>query len=225
MEFWLQLLQTLGGVGIAAAALVWLTKSIVAQWLSKDVETYKATLASNLEAYKTLLSSESMRQIEAFKADLQQIATEKNVRFTKLHEKRIEVIAELYYLIENALLTLQLFHRVLKGRATGKFSEKNDVKWEQEARELTDSLFEFIQRNKLYFGTELSKTLEEVMLLSSSPMSDYAVHKIRVRNGDQEDVSGALGIVEKWSERLKTLSAAKELIERQFREMLGSFDA
>jgi hypothetical protein len=47
---------------------------------------------------------------EEFKAGLQVVAKAREIRFTKLHEKRLEVIARMYYLIEEANLKMEYLY-------------------------------------------------------------------------------------------------------------------
>jgi len=83
-EFLKQFLLTLGGTAVAVAAVAWLARSIVTQWLSKDVE-----------AYKTRLKAESDVALERVRSDLQIAAARRSIEFSRIHEKRLEIISEL----------------------------------------------------------------------------------------------------------------------------------
>ncbi len=67
-----------GAVVVAGGFLV---KSIIDRWITMSLKRYETSLQMSLESYKT---------------SLQQSASEHQTRFTKLHEKRAEVIDELY---------------------------------------------------------------------------------------------------------------------------------
>jgi len=53
-------------------------------------------LSKDLEAHKATLSLETTREVERFKAHLAIAASEHQLRFGKLHEKRVEVLADLF---------------------------------------------------------------------------------------------------------------------------------
>lgn len=73
MELWQSLLVAFGGNAAVLLVLGFLGRSLMSSVLAKD--------------------------IEKFKADLHVAAIEHEVRFSKLHEKRAEVLAELYKLL------------------------------------------------------------------------------------------------------------------------------
>jgi hypothetical protein len=82
---WQELLTTVGGgTGILFAA-AWLIKAVFTSKLARDTEAFKARLKADAEA-----------EIEKLRYSLQRIAVEHQVRFSKLHERRAEVIADLY---------------------------------------------------------------------------------------------------------------------------------
>jgi hypothetical protein len=83
-EFFKQFLLTLGGTAVAVAGVAWLARSIVTNWLSKDVE-----------AYKTRLKAESDLALERVRSDLQIAAARRNIEYSRIHEKRLEIISEL----------------------------------------------------------------------------------------------------------------------------------
>jgi hypothetical protein len=84
VEFLKQFLLTLGGTAVAVAAVAWLARSIITHWLSKDVEVYK-----------TRLQAESAVALERIRSELQILAARRNIEYSRIHEKRLEIIAEL----------------------------------------------------------------------------------------------------------------------------------
>ena len=88
---WQSLLLAIGGNADLLIVLGWLARSFGTQLLSKD-----------LEKFKTSLSTASTEASERLKHDLQIVAHEHQVRFSKLHERRAEVITNLYALLVEA---------------------------------------------------------------------------------------------------------------------------
>jgi hypothetical protein len=80
-----ELLTQLGAFGLVVAAVAWLVKKLVAHWLDRDVEAYKARL-----------TSEQALQVERLRAALAREAAEHEIRFRSLQEKQAEVVAETY---------------------------------------------------------------------------------------------------------------------------------
>lgn len=84
IEFLKHFAFSLGGTAIAVAAVAWLARSIITTWLSKDVE-----------AYKNQLEAQSAMALERLRSDLQILAARRNVEYSRIHEKRLEIISEL----------------------------------------------------------------------------------------------------------------------------------
>lgn len=98
MELWQAILLNFGGTATLLALLGWLARSIGAQLLTKDVERFKSEL-----------SATSTAATERLKHELQLIATEHEVKYSKLQARRAEVIAEMYGLLVEAHWASQSF--------------------------------------------------------------------------------------------------------------------
>jgi len=89
--------STIGGGAVLLGAAAYLIKAALTQRLLLDAEMFKGQLKASADA-----------EIERLKVSLQMSALEHEVRFSKLHEKRAEVIAELYgRLVEISMLVHQ----------------------------------------------------------------------------------------------------------------------
>src|SRR5882672_1534189 len=82
---WGEVIKALGGQAVFLGAAGYLVKEIVSHRLSKQAEEFKVQLESRAAV-----------EVERLKASLQLVATEHQIQFAKLHEKRALVIAELY---------------------------------------------------------------------------------------------------------------------------------
>jgi len=88
---------TIGGGVVLLGAAAYLIRAALTQRLLLDAEAFKGQLKASADA-----------EIERLKVSLQMSALEHEVRFSKLHEKRAEVIAELYRrLVELSMLAHQ----------------------------------------------------------------------------------------------------------------------
>jgi len=181
----LDLVASLGGVAIVTGAAAWLLRSIVTHWLSKDIE-----------AYKTNLALESERQIEEFKTQLGILAKEQDVRFTKLHEKRAEVIASLYSLIEEANITVALFQRLLKLRQNGRVADDRVKDYAEKSKNATRSLFDFARKNQLYFTKELADTIQSLSSRIAEPVWAFV---LKPSNPSEDPLPEYDEIIEIWT--------------------------
>lgn len=82
---WDTFVTTLMATGFASGAFVLLAKTLSKHLLSMDLERFKADLRATNE-----------KELEQLKAELRIAAFQQETTFARLHEKRAEVIAELY---------------------------------------------------------------------------------------------------------------------------------
>ncbi len=80
-----QTLQIIASSTLSAAIIVFLARSLMQLWISKE-----------LEAHKIRLEGESVREAERLRADLARSTTEHTIRFTRLHEQRARIISGIY---------------------------------------------------------------------------------------------------------------------------------
>ena len=199
-EFWQDLIKSLGGLAILACALAWLVRSLISHFLLKDIE-----------AYKTSLKFETSREIENLKTRLQIVAKEHDVRFSTLHEKRAEVIAELYHLMEQADVSASLFERALKLRDDGRVDDDKAKRFADTAREEWQTLFDFVQRHQLYFSKDLAIAMQQLVSEIQKPTVQFALES-----------GGHDQLIEHWEKNRDQVRQTLQLIETEFRRMLGS---
>jgi len=77
-------LIALGGQAAFLGAVAWLAKSLVSHRLAREAEEFRIKLKADADL-----------AIERLKSSLQMVAAEHQIRFTKLHEQRVEIISRL----------------------------------------------------------------------------------------------------------------------------------
>lgn len=201
---WGESLTTLGISSILIAGLVYLGKRISEHLFSRDLEKFKAELQMHNNV-----------EIERLRSDLRVAAFSKEVRLLKLHEKRAEVIAELYSKLSDT-------HRVLLSLVNPvQFS--GEASFEQKAAEADRSAAEFkryFNEKRIYFEKSLCdeigrfiQTLEE-----SSRKFSYARP-----GGPGEKYEKSVDIWQQaWDNLTKDANNIRQKIEDEFRMLLGS---
>jgi hypothetical protein len=196
--FILELLKTLGTTAIVVAALAWLTKSIVTHFLSR-----------NIEAYKLELKRESDKEIVEVKSHLKIAALERQIIFSRLHEKRAKIVAKSYALIHEAYL-----------RAFAMGSHLSDS-GSPAPKEMAEAVFnacvtftEYFQHRRIYFSEEVSNKMDRFVSrieeLRRTPDEDRIFNVFMGHDGFKK-----LDIV------IAQLPPIMKLIEKDFRTLLG----
>jgi len=80
---------------------------ILRLWVAERIKnSIKNEYDQKLETHKAVLKAETEIEIEKFKSQLSQLSIEHQIRFSKLHELRAEIIAETYSLLKNLYIKL-----------------------------------------------------------------------------------------------------------------------
>lgn len=208
-----QILTQLGALAIISSAIAWVLKSIFNNYLNKDVEKYK-----------TRISHAAELQVEKFKAQLQIAAQEHDVRFTKLHEKRAEVLSELYSRLEDAHRCLVLLHFQLEHKDALKLEETVTEESARSAVQANLAAFEFFRKHQLYLSKDLANSIKGFVSMvehASSPFSPDGFE------GMEESLTQLFRskVFESEQHTRYKLQQILERIEEECRLMLGSAGA
>lgn len=146
------------------------------------------------------------RKLEKFKSDLNRLAKEHEVRFSELHKKRAEVIAELFSLLHMAYESV----RSLETRIKERHPEAKLELTAKEAKEACEDAILFHHRNRLY----LSKELSDLIISSLSTM--------HVTSSVYPDLHARPISLDIWNEQSERIALVIDRLEQEFRIMLGS---
>lgn len=137
---WEELLKTFGGQAILLAAVGYLIKTLVSNRFERDAEQFKHELKRTSDI-----------EIERLKNALQMAAIEHQVRFSKLHEQRVEIIGKLSRMIQE---TPAIVGSLVLGNP-------NDAEKLAAARTCTLDLFRYVQVNSVVLPVDLCKELDQ----------------------------------------------------------------
>jgi hypothetical protein len=209
MTIWQILLTVfagLGGSAVLLAAVAWLLQSALAAWIAKDAERFKASLKADAD-----------KEVESLKHSLQMIATEHQVRFSKLHEDRAEVIGELYK---------KLTHVYFHGERFVITSENNPAPYKKEEfedmrKELTDVFF-FIEEHRIYLPESVCALLDKHLGQVRSTVVAAGIFG-QIENPNEQTMQQSFDAFTKAYEDFETdIPAARKSLETEFRKMLGA---
>ena len=92
-DIFIQLVSSAAISAVLSGLVVWLTKSWISERLKSSI---KNEYDQKLETHKAQLKAASDIESERLRSQLSIAATERQVKFSRLHDKRAEVIAELH---------------------------------------------------------------------------------------------------------------------------------
>jgi hypothetical protein len=179
-----------GGSAALIGAVAWLIRSLTVHILSKDLEN--------------------------FKTKLQSAAYEHQVRFTKLHERRAEILADLYSKIV-----------VLHNNATNFvrwYASVGDDQKVMNIQQLWQAAEEFniyFERNRIYFD---QATCEKIVSLKDVLSRACSVLAVFAHERDSISVSNEQ-VFDEWQKASRLLDKdvpkVMQMLEDSFRELMG----
>jgi hypothetical protein len=204
-----ELLKELGGLAILSAAVAWLIRSVLTQYLNKDIEKYKSQL-----------SFENAKQIESLKTQLQISAKEHDIRFNKLHEIRAGILSELFILLANlktplSQLSFPLQHLI----RTPEIDRQPIVGHAESLHQASKVASDYFAKHQLYFPQDLSYQIE-TLIGDIEALSSWFL-KLLKEASKEELVKSLPDISDRLREASQDLIILKSRMRKEFRSMLG----
>jgi hypothetical protein len=193
VELWQSLLVAFGGNAALLLALGFLARSLVSSALEKDVEKFKATL--------------------------QLAAVEHQVRFSRLHDKRAKVLAELYRLLVAAYWSASEFTSPLQWADADRRAQY------AAALNATAAYFRFFDQHRIWLPRELCQPLERFAKELRTPTLRLGAY-LQFERLNERTAQEQLEAWDKcWQAVSDEIPKLREAIEDEFRNLLGATSA
>lgn len=207
MDVWQTILLAFGGQAVLVAILAYIAKSLLDKLIVRDTKQFEADLKAKSDA-----------AIEHLKNDLLLRSIEHQVRFSRLHEKRAEVIAELNGLFAEALWEAESFLSPMEWNGEPSKQEKHCA-----AMNKLVELYRYFDKHRIYLPAELCNSLEKLVSEVRELVINFGVyvesHETSLDNSTQQEKRKA------WSDGWKAIKnqvpRARQSLEDEFRSLLG----
>jgi len=215
-EFVLQLISSAAVSTLLAGALVWLTKSWVSERLKNAI---KNEYDEKLETHKAQLKAQSDVESERLRAQLSIAATEHQVKFSRLHDKRAEVITDLYSLLVQAHWDAGSFVSPVEFGGEPNKKEKYVT-----AMNAIADFFRFFEKNKIYLPAALCDLLERFVQVMRQKIIGFGVYV----HYDEETMPSEShhkkheAWIAAWDYFDKEVPVARAALEQELRNILGA---
>ena len=193
------ILATILATGASAVLLAYLSRTLLRHWLDKDLESYKANL-----------SAEHARGLQQQKTSLSRASLERQVRFTRLHERRARIIARVYAKLDQFQLAVREWTRTMRLGQHRDISELRD-----DALTARTGFVEYYWRHAIWLEPAMCDAINDLIGQQDKPLTDF-MSDVNEK-GFPNDRKAWLAASEKLT---KDVPKARQAIERRFRAML-----
>jgi hypothetical protein len=166
---------------------------------------WRHVLDRNIESFKQNLTSLTSQESERFRHSLELVATEHQIRFSRFHERRAEVIAELYAKLVEASWQM--------GRFVSWIDYEGDPTKGQkyvDAMNATADAFRFFDRNRLFLSAKAADLIDSLTAEMRSAMIAFGVH-VQLEERERHDVGR--------DEKMQAWKKAHEFFERDLPQL------
>ncbi len=207
METWQVVVIALTGNTLGVGAIGWLFKTLILSAQEREATRFKVQLQSQSDLSAT-----------EFKAKLELAATEHQVRFSRLHERRAEVIAETYRLLVEAMWAAEDFLSLAEWVGEPSKAEKYVT-----ARNSLAEYFRQHDRNRIYLPPLVNSQMDSLMGGIRGDVIHFGVYA-QMPNETLQDhtIREKHDIWHKTYKRMRDeVPVARALLEDEFRKLLG----
>jgi len=206
---WQEVITTVGSTVLGGTVLLsvaaWLIRTALTERLARDTETFKARLKADADT-----------EIERLKSSLQRAAFEHQVQFSKLHEKRAEVIAELYRRLVDVFWSSQRF--VLTSENSPQPGQREEyARANQHIREFVS----FFEAHQIYLPARVCTLVEKFVAPLRRAVASAGVYGRIEYPNERTRLQIQDAFTKAYEAFDADIPAAKSALEAEFRTMLG----
>ena len=197
---WELLANTLAILAAGSGLIVYLAKKLSSHLLARDLERFKSDLKSAHDS-----------ALERLRTDLRIQAFEREITFSRLHDKRVQVIEELYKRISTVSLAMNRLISDIKVKDGPSLRELAD-----NAAKAGDDFLEYYLQHQIYFDEVLCEQLQAF----NGKIHDAWI-KFGISNLTEDVVAHHQQRLAAWAAISEEAPKIRLELERAFRTMLG----
>ena len=203
---WIKILETLGITTIFSTAATLL----IGYFISRKYLAYEKELENSSEQFKNQLYF----SLETHKITLEELY----YKSSKLHDKRLEIISNLYGVIVDLDMAMTSMTSLLKLVSGDKDKDDDDEKERiKNAGECYSKYQDYFSKNRIYFSLKTCELLDKLRVEYWDSFWDYT-YKARFGGGD---FKFNYGLAKKASEKVqKDIPLVLEQLENDFRKII-----
>jgi hypothetical protein len=199
------ILITFGSSTVLFTALGFLSRSIINHYLSKDIETFKTRLKADSD-----LAQQQLRN------SLKLIAVEHEIRFKRLHEKRAEVLDELYAHLSEAVRLTRSFVSIMEWNG----EKSKQEKYPETMQKILD-FYWYFDKHRIYLTQTQCNLIDAFVDKLREPSIEFSMY-LDVSRFDAKSLKEKNKVWrDAWKSVEEKVPLARQALEDEFRKILG----
>ncbi|MBO9585632.1 MAG: hypothetical protein J7574_15810 [Flavobacterium sp.] len=195
-----------------------LVPTLITLWLNERVKgSVQNTFNKQLEEIK----KEHSKELSQFQSELNYLKSKESFKFTKLHEKRFEVMAETYKYLTDVLIKLRLYVAPLKSSLNDETAEEINHKQSCDYHDAHNKFHEYYSFNKIYFNDEIEELLEKYLASSLEISNQHFQKEYLGREGTFYNTKVFISDGTAYEKVRELIEPIQFEIKNKFREVLG----
>ena len=212
-----QVLLSAGASTIGLAILGYLARNVLTQYLARDLERYKNQFTREAETKR----HEFTKELEQFKRELDGVLSERQTRFSLMHQKSAEVIAELYGRTPAAEDSIKRMTAPMRMESLDQEVEKKRRDDQQtEAAKAYESLQDYFDRHRIFLSEQAERRCEELLTHMRQAFFDFQYSRGVYTQGQRDNKKW----IEAWERVTKEVPPLRAELAKDFRRILGVTD-
>jgi hypothetical protein len=202
---WQDLLTTVGGGSGILLAAAWLIRTVLNDRLARDAKVFETQLKAGADA-----------EIERLKHSLELFAVEHQVRFSNLHAKRAEVIAEIYSQMVEVEQHGKRFVYV------DVFDQTRQQAYAETMKRLVEFFF-FLEKRRIYLPENICSLMQKFVDTIRRHVIRTNIYEPIEQPLNQNVLDEKIKVIQEVNEAFEgAIPAARAELEKEFRHLLGA---
>ncbi|WP_035690525.1 hypothetical protein [Flavobacterium sp. F52] len=195
-----------------------LVPTLITLWLNEKV---KGSVQNFFNKKLEELKKEHSKELSQFQAELNYLKSKENFKFTKLHERRFDVLQKTFEYLNNNLNLLASLTAPFKILPHGQNYDESEQLASQKYREAHNEFLKYFNHNSIYFDEETEALLLNFFRESGNIFNAYDQKQIYKSVGEKLDREGHINFANAHKKIPEIIHPLKKQIETKFRELLG----
>lgn len=186
------------------ATAAWLIRTALDHALTRDAESFKAQLKADADI-----------ETEKLKSSLQMVAFEHQIRFSNLHAKRAEVIAEIYFQM------VEVEQHGKKFVYADVFDETRRQAYSETMNRLVEFFF-FLEKRRIYLPGNICTLMQKFVDTIRKNVIRANIYEPIEQSFNSKILEEKIKVIQEVNEAFEgSIPAARAELEKEFRRLLG----